>query len=299
MVPMTSRYKLAMKVAAGLVVLAVLVGAAVVRASQWGPTNDSLTYAGTLTGVGAGTQTFSFVLHKGATSCAVSKAANVDASGAFAVTFSASDSSCLTGFFDGTDVTVDVSVAGVSITGQPVTPVPYAKYSDMAVNFAPSSTLSQLVPTGTVIAYAGDVTTPPTGWLLCDGTAVSRTTYAGLFAVIGISVGAGDGSSTFNLPDHRGLFLRGFDRGNGADPDGNSRTAMNSGGNTGDKIGTVQASQVVSHTHPMATTAICTAGESICPNALTGAATSGNPTCATGGSETRPKNAVVNYLIKD
>lgn len=57
-------------------------------------------------------------------------------------------------------------------------------------------------PAGVVLAYAS--TTAPTGYLLCDGTAVSRATYAGLFAVIGVTYGVGDNSTTFNLPDLRG-----------------------------------------------------------------------------------------------
>src|SRR5690606_14383914 len=55
------------------------------------------------------------------------------------------------------------------------------------------------VPTGTILSFAG--TTPPSGFLLCDGTAVSRSVYSNLFSVIGESYGAGDGSTTFNLPD--------------------------------------------------------------------------------------------------
>ena len=55
------------------------------------------------------------------------------------------------------------------------------------------------VPIGYVTAYAGN-TTPPTGWLFCDGTAVSRTTYTALFSIIGINYGGGDGINTFNLP---------------------------------------------------------------------------------------------------
>lgn len=53
--------------------------------------------------------------------------------------------------------------------------------------------------TGVVVDYAGS--SAPTGWLLCDGSAVSRTTYANLFAAIGTTWGAGDGSTTFNLPN--------------------------------------------------------------------------------------------------
>lgn len=56
-------------------------------------------------------------------------------------------------------------------------------------------------PIGSILPYGG--ATAPSGWFICDGTAVSRTTYAELFAVIGTSFGAGDGSTTFNLPDMR------------------------------------------------------------------------------------------------
>ena len=73
-----------------------------------------------------------------------------------------------------------------------------------------------LVPAGMVNAFAG--TTAPTGYLICDGSAVSRTTYADLFAVVGITYGAGNGTTTFNLPDLRGEFIRGFDAGRGVDP---------------------------------------------------------------------------------
>lgn len=65
------------------------------------------------------------------------------------------------------------------------------------------------VPIGTQVAFGG--TTAPTGWLLCYGQAVSRTTYALLFAVIGTAYGAGDSSTTFNLPDKRGRASIGKD----------------------------------------------------------------------------------------
>lgn len=60
-------------------------------------------------------------------------------------------------------------------------------------------------------------TTPPAGWLVANGAAVSRTAYAALFAAIGTTYGAGDGSTTFNLPDGRGEFIRGHDQGRGVD----------------------------------------------------------------------------------
>jgi len=63
-------------------------------------------------------------------------------------------------------------------------------------------------PTGTVTAFAGS--TAPTGYVLCDGSAVNRTTQAALFAVIGTTYGVGDGSTTFNLPDLRGRVVAGM-----------------------------------------------------------------------------------------
>lgn len=62
-------------------------------------------------------------------------------------------------------------------------------------------------PIGTILAFGGS--NVPTGWHLCDGTALSRTTYKDLFDVIGTNFGVGDGSTTFNLPDLQGEFLRG------------------------------------------------------------------------------------------
>jgi microcystin-dependent protein len=69
------------------------------------------------------------------------------------------------------------------------------------------------IPVGTVQAYAGS--TIPGGWLDCDGSAVSRTTYANLFAAIGTTWGVGDGSTTFNLPDLRGSTVIGVGTGSG------------------------------------------------------------------------------------
>lgn len=61
-----------------------------------------------------------------------------------------------------------------------------------------------VVPAGTISAYGG--ASAPSGWLLCDGSAVSRTTYADLFTALGTTFGTGDGSTTFNVPDLRGRF---------------------------------------------------------------------------------------------
>ena len=90
--------------------------------------------------------------------------------------------------------------------------------------------------------------TIPSGYLECDGSAVSRTTYATLFAVIGTMYGAGDGTTTFNLPDYRGEFLRGWANGSTNDPDRAARTDRGDGV-IGDNVGTKQAGQTLSHLH--------------------------------------------------
>lgn len=68
--------------------------------------------------------------------------------------------------------------------------------------------IASSVPTGTVLAYAANL--EPNGFFVCDGRAVSRTTYSQLFSVLGTTYGAGDGSTTFNIPDFRAKFLRGY-----------------------------------------------------------------------------------------
>tara|TARA_S200000501_G_scaffold268156_1_gene251891 strand:- start:1720 stop:2544 length:825 start_codon:yes stop_codon:yes gene_type:complete len=71
------------------------------------------------------------------------------------------------------------------------------------------------IPTGMIAPFA--MSSPPTGWLECNGATISRSTYATLFAAIGTTYGAGDGSSTFVLPDLRATFIRGFDNSRGVD----------------------------------------------------------------------------------
>ncbi len=240
--------------------------------------------------------------------------------------------------------------------------------------------VGSVIPAGSVAPFSGSVV--PDGWLLCDGSAASRTTYSNLFLALGVAHGQGNGSTTFNLPDYRGQFLRGrvdistvtgsgtagsnqatftahginrtgfrvrlssgtlsglavstdyfaivvdantlafassqanalantriaISGANSAvitqyeDPDATSRIAPNVGGNSGSNIGSVQADQFASHTH----------GVPLGPNV----ANPGNyalnttynncfntysntpPTQATGGTETRVKNAIVNYIIK-
>lgn len=72
-----------------------------------------------------------------------------------------------------------------------------------------------LFPAGTIAAFG--MRAMPRGWLMCDGRAVSRETYKDLLNAIGLTWGIGDGATTFNVPDLRGMFLRGFDAGRGID----------------------------------------------------------------------------------
>lgn len=84
-----------------------------------------------------------------------------------------------------------------------------AKVADSVVweNVSGRPDLSALIPPGTIIHYAGR--TAPSGWLICNGANVSRTDYAALFAAIGTIYGAGNGSTTFGLPNLNGRFLEG------------------------------------------------------------------------------------------
>ena len=79
-----------------------------------------------------------------------------------------------------------------------------------------ATSILQAAPPGYAGYFAG--TSAPAGWLKANGAALSRTLYADLFAAVGTTYGAGDGHSTFNLPDMRGEFVRGWDDGRGIDP---------------------------------------------------------------------------------
>ncbi|MBI9081498.1 MAG: tail fiber protein [Pseudodesulfovibrio sp.] len=151
-----------------------------------------------------------------------------------------------------------------------------------------------LNPVGSVTAFLAD--TPPTGWLECNGAAVSRTTYSDLLAVISDDFGVGNGSTTFNLPDFRGYFLRGWDHGAGNDPDAASRTNRGDG-TTGDYIGTKQADEFESHDHFDAPSLVTFDGSGGIGH---NAASMSSVTAETdvGGNETRPKNINVMYIIK-
>jgi microcystin-dependent protein len=94
-----------------------------------------------------------------------------------------------------------------------------------------------LSPAGSILIWGGAVNSPPTGYLICDGSAVSRETYANLFAAVGTTHGSGNGATTFNLPDLRDKFVVGA----------SGTKAVASTGGSADAI-------VVSHTHTATST---------------------------------------------
>lgn len=144
------------------------------------------------------------------------------------------------------------------------------------------------IPAGT-IAYFG-ASTVPAGFLKADGSAISRTTYANLFTAIGTTFGTGDGSTTFNLPDLRGEFIRGFDDGKGTD--------------SGRALGSAQAEDVAAHDH-----GIYNRGDKAFDSTgggnfigKDGSADSGTSTLRytelSTGTETRPRNIAMLACIK-
>jgi len=135
-------------------------------------------------------------------------------------------------------------------------------------------------PSGMVQYFA--MSTAPTGWMKANGAAVSRTTYATLFTAIGTVFGVGDGSTTFNLPDLRGEFIRGWDDGKGTD--------------TGRVFGSSQADEFKSHTHTIYDGDSATDGAYF--DAASGSIQRTNTTNATGGTETRPRNIALLACIK-
>jgi microcystin-dependent protein len=104
-----------------------------------------------------------------------------------------------------------------------------------------SAAVSVLMPTASLMPYAGS--SAPTGYLLCDGAAISRTTYSSLFGIVGTTYGVGDGSTTFNIPDLRGRVIAGLDINTGGFADRlttgsaaniNGRALGSNNGNPGD-----------------------------------------------------------------
>ena len=144
--------------------------------------------------------------------------------------------------------------------------------------------IDQVLPIGSVIEWS--TATPPANFLEMDGAEISRATFSELFAVIGTAWGVGDGSTTFDLRDDRGEFKRGWDNGRGVD--------------SGRSINSNQADEFESHDHVIDLFQ-STGGTNINDGvgAYTALAAQGSvPTDMTGGTETRPRNNAVMYIVK-
>ena len=170
------------------------------------------------------------------------------------------------------------------------------------------------IPVGTILTFGAS--TPPSGFLECNGSAISRSTYASLFSILSTTHGAGDGSSTFNLPDLRGQFVRGWDNSAGVDA---SRV-----------FGSTQTDQNKNHTHTTDSVTLTGGIRKISEGFLSGGSATGVFTKTSdgnnsitgssstspvggvdfdgthshtisssgGGTEARPKNVALMYIIK-
>ncbi len=162
--------------------------------------------------------------------------------------------------FGGDLAFVEISVAG----GNPILPrqqilsTPYALESANARSLGGMQPVEFRNPPGIIVPFAGPVENVPVGWALCDGTEFNVTEQEGLYAVIGKNWGgrqevAGEVTvDYFNLPDLRGVFLRGANNGRSdgfEDPDAASRTSAIAGGNTGDQEGSFQSDAAGPHVH--------------------------------------------------
>jgi microcystin-dependent protein len=171
---------------------------------------------------------------------------------------------------------------------------------------------SVFTPVGSVVAFAGEK--EPDGWMLCDGRALPRNSYAELFGAIGVAHGHGDAVTTFNIPDYRGRFLRGTDWSANLDPDHDQRSAAKPGGLSGNRVGSIQADSLARHAHPTTVNGALIA--QVDPNAPNKASNAGFEGVnggglygpyngygtvtvqPEGGRETRPNNAGVNFIIR-
>lgn len=165
------------------------------------------------------------------------------------------------------------------------------------------------LPVGTIEAYAG--ATAPIGYLLCDGTSLLSAQYPDLFAVIGSSHGSADGTH-FNVPDLRGKFIRMKDGGAGYDPDRAGRTALKTGGATGDNVGSYEADAFQNHLHSLngnylrsgsgglgsANVTVGGGGYILDASGVQGATTYAAYGTVKYSTETRPKNVNENGIIK-
>ncbi|BCR26629.1 phage tail protein [Aquipseudomonas alcaligenes] len=184
----------------------------------------------------------------------------------------------LSGTYSGVNITGNAASATRLQTARTINGVPFDGTGNIVIDGAPAGAVSHFA-----------MSAPPAGWLKANGAAVSRSTYAALFAAIGTTFGAGDGSRTFNLPDLRGEFLRGWDNGRGVD--------------SGRAFGSAQAQAIQAHTHSVPEGSYSSGVSDSFNGYASGddysSVVAGNSTSgSTGGSETRPRNVALLACIK-
>jgi microcystin-dependent protein len=204
--------------------------------------------------------------------------------------------------------------------GDPVagTDAAHKQYVDNAVTAAKTE---MTMPPGVMMPYAKSGAFPA-GWLYCNGQAISRTAYDKLYALIGNTFGSGDNATTFNLPDMRGRFPRGWDDGKGLDPSrtfgssqtddfeahthtassglnsvGHTHTFSDTTGSTGVNIGTTRTP---ASNNPGS--AVAAGTDTLTISGTTGAQSANHTHAITvnavGGVETRPHNLAICWIIK-
>lgn len=137
-----------------------------------------------------------------------------------------------------------------SVSGTDQIPVNQSGTTRRATMTQVSSFVAGATPVGGMLIWLTN--SAPSGWLLCYGQAVSRTTYAALFAVIGTTFGTGDGSTTFNLPDLRGRVPLGQDDMGGSSANVVTAAAADTIGSTGGaETHTLSSAEMPSHTHTL------------------------------------------------
>lgn len=170
---------------------------------------------------------------------------------------------------------------------------------------AAQAVIGSQIPPGAVMHFYQSAA--PSGWLKANGQAVSRVTYAALFAEIGTTGGAGDGSTTFNVPDLRGEFIRAWDDSRGVDTgraNGSAQTGQNAS-----HTHTGTADSGGAHTHTIGTSnanggavSVTQSGNPVANNAITtgsgGTHTHTLTIAASGGTEARPRNIALLACIK-
>ena len=175
--------------------------------------------------------------------------------------------------------------------------------------------LASGIPTGTILTFGAS--NPPSGFLECNGSAISRSTYSSLFSILSTTHGAGDGSSTFNIPDLRGQFVRGWDNSAGVDASrafGSSQTDQNKNhthttdsqsltGSVSHLSGSLannpgSASGIITKLSPASAIGARSSGSANASGISIDATHSHTISSSGGGTEARPKNIALMYIIK-